>query len=309
MTELLSNSSMFVDVLLDLSQPVAKRTHAAFHLRTLGTLEASTAIARAVENRADSSLMRHELAYILGQMQFKECCPTLAKILQEEDEDILVRHESAESLGAIGQLEYLPLLEKFKDHHQPEIAETCQIAVDLIKYRNEQNNGEVEQKSEFLSVDPAPAFKDTRSLAELEKAMMDKDSALFVRYRAMFSLRNMNTDEAALALTRGFNDESALFRHEIAYVLGQVMRRVTVPALMKVLEKIDEHRMVRHEAAEALGAIGGDDVESILNKFREDPEAVINESCKVALDTIDYWENDFGTQNKEERSEGASSSS
>ena len=70
MTETVSHS-MYEACLLDLNQPVAKRTHAAFHLRTLGTLEASNAIARAVENRADSSLMRHELAYILGQMQFK----------------------------------------------------------------------------------------------------------------------------------------------------------------------------------------------------------------------------------------------
>lgn len=257
-------------------------------------------IAKAVQNRSDSSLMRHELAYILGQMQFVECCPILAEILQEEDEDVLVRHESAESLGAIGNLEYLPLLEKFKTHEAPEIAETCQIAVDLIKYRNEQNDGLVEQKGEFLSVDPAPAFKDTRSLTELEHALMDRDSALFVRYRAMFSLRNMNTDEAALVLTKGFSDQSALFRHEVAYVLGQVMRRSTVPALTKVLENTQEHRMVRHEAAEALGAIGGGDVEEILNKFRDDPETVINESCKVALDTIDYWANDFGTDNTED---------
>ena len=126
----------------------------------------------------------------------------MAKILQAEDEDVLVRHESAESLGAIGLMEYLPLLEKYKDHRFPEIAETCQIAVDLIKYRNEQNAGMVEKKGEFLSVDPAPAFKDTRSLAELENELMNKELPLFVRYRAMFSLRNMNTDEAALVLTK-----------------------------------------------------------------------------------------------------------
>ena len=143
-----------------------------------------------------------------------------------------------------------------------------------------------------MSVDPAPAFKETRSLAELEQAMMDKNSALFMRYRAMFSLRNLKSDEAALALTKGFQDTSALFRHEVAYVLGQVMRPVTVPALTTVLENIQEHRMVRHEAAEALGAIGGNDVEATLSKYRSDPEAVINESCMVALDTIDYW-NEF----------------
>jgi hypothetical protein len=37
--------------------------------------------------------MRHELAYILGQMQNKIACPILSSILEKEDEDPLVRHE------------------------------------------------------------------------------------------------------------------------------------------------------------------------------------------------------------------------
>ena len=66
----------------------------------------------------------------------------------------------------------------------------------------------------------------------------------------MFSLRNLNSDDAAMALVSGLQDNSALFRHEIAYVLGQMQRPVTATALIAVLERKDEHRMVRHEAAE-----------------------------------------------------------
>ena len=66
----------------------------------------------------------------------------------------------------------------------------------------------------------------------------------------MFSLRNLNSDDAAMALVSGLQDSSALFRHEIAYVLGQMQRPVTATALIAVLERKDEHRMVRHEAAE-----------------------------------------------------------
>jgi hypothetical protein len=91
----------------------------------------------------------------------------------------------------------------------------------------------------------------------------------------MFSLRNMNSDDAALALVDGFADSSALFRHEIAYVLGQMQRSVTVEGLSKVLRNKDEHRMVRHEAAEAMGAIGGAEVEAVLNEYSEDGEEVV----------------------------------
>lgn len=37
--------------------------------------------------------MRHELGYILGQMQNPGACETLIKILSDDSEDQLVRHE------------------------------------------------------------------------------------------------------------------------------------------------------------------------------------------------------------------------
>ena len=106
----------------------------------------------------------------------------------------------------------------------------------------------------------------------------------------MFSLRNIGGPEAALILTEGFNDKSDLFRHEIAYVLGQMMEPVTAPSLIKVLKNEEEHRMVRHEAAEALGAIGTIEAEEILENFKIDKSDVVAESCVVALDVIDYWQ-------------------
>ena len=273
--------------LLDISQPIAQRTHAAFILRTKGDLDCVNIICDAIRNKQDSALMRHELAYVLGQIQNPVVCPLLESVLCDETDDILVRHESAEALGAIGLPDSLPVLEKFVNHEAPEISETCQIAVDLIKWRK---SGEGVGKSSYLSVDPAPAFqKSEKSVEELKSILLDPSSSLFHRYRAMFSLRNMNTDDAALALVAGFQDASALFRHEVAYVLGQMQRLVTVPGLTDVLRTEAEHRMVRHEAAEALGAIGGEEVEKILAEYIDDKEMVVQESCHVALDTIEYW--------------------
>lgn len=97
--------------LLDLTQPIAKRTHAAFFLRTLATDDAMRAILEgqisvldsegfsyfyvpaAIQVREDSSLMRHELGYILGQLRNAGACETLTHILSDESEDLLVRHE------------------------------------------------------------------------------------------------------------------------------------------------------------------------------------------------------------------------
>ncbi len=274
--------------LLDLSQPVAQRTHAAFILRTRGDEASVNVLSEALMNKADSSLMRHELAYILGQIQNPVVCPMLEGLLADESDDLLVRHESAEALGAIGNAESLPILHQFSTHAAPEIAETCQIAIDLIEWRKQ---GETADRGGYLSVDPAPAMKGATPLTveDLRRQLMDTSTSLFHRYRAMFALRNMNTDAAAVALLDGFKDTSALFRHEVAYVLGQMQRRATVQGLTKVLQNEEEHRMVRHEAAEALGAVGGEDVEKILEGYLHDKEDVVQESCHVALDTIEYW--------------------
>ena len=50
--------------------------------------------------------------------------------------------------------------------------------------------------------------------------------------------------------------------------------------------------MVRHEAAEALGAIGGEEVDLLLSKYADDDEIVVKESCDVALDAMEYWSSD-----------------
>jgi len=252
---------------------------------------------------------------VIGQLQFPKFCPQLAELLACETEDTLVRHESAESLGAIGDPAYLPILTQFSTHDAPEIAETCQIAIDLIKWKQQRDVGASEEQRQgtsggYLSHDPAPPLTRTElqegggaagvdsssfphdaplTVAELRAVLLDPSRSLFHRYRAMFSLRNANSDAAALAIADGFADTSALFRHEIAYVLGQMQRRATIDSLTAVLRKTSEHAMVRHEAAEALGAIGGEETEKVLREYESDAEAVVRESAQVALDTMDYW--------------------
>lgn len=50
--------------------------------------------------------------------------------------------------------------------------------------------------------------------------------------------------------------------------------------------------MVRHEAAEALGAIATTECTPILNDFLKDNHDVVKESCEVALDIFSYFSTD-----------------
>ena len=100
--------------------------------------------------------------------------------------------------------------------------------------------------------------------------------------------RERGGDDAVHALSCGFSSSSALLKHEIAYVLGQMQNPSALPCLLERLEDLDEDLMVRHEAAEALGAIGDRRAIEILEKFIDDDEPVISESCEVALDLLEW---------------------
>ena len=151
--------------------------------------------------------------------------------------------------------------------------------------------------SDFASIDPAPPMAESnKTVEELGKDLMNLDLPLFKRYRAMFALRDLasppdipTAKPAVLALAEGFADSSALFRHEIAFVFGQLSHPASIPALTAALSNVEEASMVRHEAAEALGSLGEEEgVEDTLKRFLHDKEQVVRESVIVALDMADY---------------------
>ncbi len=133
-------------------------------------------------------------------------------------------------------------------------------------------------------------------MQDLEKDLLDTEIPLFRRYRAMFALRDLASPPdlptavpAVLALAKGFADPSALFRHEIAFVFGQLSHPASIPALTEALSNVKEASMVRHEAAEALGSLGVEEgVEDILKKFLNDEEKVVRDSVIVALDMAEF---------------------
>ena len=145
--------------------------------------------------------------------------------------------------------------------------------------------------SEFGSVDPAPA-SDRLSVERLRASLCDEGERMFQRMRALFALRNIGGKEAVDSLAAAFESSSALLKHEIAYVLGQMQDDNAVPHLISRLEDLEEDVMVRHEAAEALGAIGNRTAMSTLEKFALDEEVVVAESCEVAIDLLNWVSSD-----------------
>ncbi len=143
------------------------------------------------------------------------------------------------------------------------------------------------ERSEFDSVDPAPP-SEGKDIKNLRNTLCDENEKMFQRMRALFALRNIGGKESVDALAAAYSSKSALLKHEIAYVMGQMQDSNAVPHLIDRLEDRGEDIMVRHEAAEALGAIGDRTALSVLEKFVDDDEVVIAESCEVALDLLEW---------------------
>jgi deoxyhypusine monooxygenase len=224
-------------------------------------------------------------------------------------------------------------LEEYKKHPIPEISETCEVAVDLIKFNQEAKYASTTLPFQmhssimiycffvnscrekmnaatggYMSVDPAPPMetddvvvvengeekkkKKKLTIPELKERLRDRNLSIFQRYRALFALRNIGNGEAVEAIASAFDDPSALFRHELAYVMGQIQSSVAVPALIKVLKDDSQHDMVRHEAAEALGSIADQDSLPLLQQYKDDTVPVVKESCQVALDLHEFYNSD-----------------
>ena len=146
---------------------------------------------------------------------------------------------------------------------------------------------DIPERSEFDSVDPAPPSSE-RSVADLREVLCNEDEKMFQRMRALFALRNIGGKDSVEALAAAYESKSALLKHEIAYVMGQMQDPHAVPHLIERLEDGEEDVMVRHEAAEALGAIGDRAALDVLERFVDDDEVVIAESCEVALDLLEW---------------------
>ncbi|KAK2665621.1 hypothetical protein Ddye_004195 [Dipteronia dyeriana] len=276
--------------LLDPTQPISERFRALFSLRNLNGSRPRNALISAT--RDSSNLLAHEAAFALGQMQDAEAIPALEAVLNDFSLHPIVRHEAAEALGAIGIESNISMLKKslVSDPAQ-EVRETCELALSRIedlKTSGGDSISSMTEKSPFMSVDPAAPASNCSSVAKLREVLLDEEKGMYERYAVLFALRNNGGEEAVSAIIDSLGVKSALLKHEVAYVLGQLQNKAASDALSNILRDLNEHPMVRHEAAEALGSIADDQSIALLEKFARDPEPIVSQSCEVALSMLEY---------------------
>ena len=132
--------------------PLSRRYRALFGLKHHACLSPPSINSQpAIEAMASafgcsSALLKHEIAYCLGQTRNLATAPYLRSVLGDMSEDAMVRHESAEALGALGDVDSLQALrERASDALEEDIVrETCEIAIGRIEW--EKNGGPMSEK-------------------------------------------------------------------------------------------------------------------------------------------------------------------
>ncbi|KAI9085478.1 hypothetical protein K1719_032545 [Acacia pycnantha] len=170
--------------------------------------------------------------------------------------------DAAEALGAIGSDSNVPLLKNILDlDPAQEVRETCEMALQRIEHlKDSDGSHELSMSTHHLLslLTPAAPAASCSYVDQLRKVLLDEEKGMYERYASLFALRNNGGNEAVAAIIDSLDSKSALLRHEVAYVLGQLQDKAASAALSNILKDGNEHPMVRHEAAEALGSIADD---------------------------------------------------
>ncbi|CAG9576516.1 conserved hypothetical protein [Leishmania major strain Friedlin] len=122
--------------------------------------------------------------------------------------------------------------------------------------------------------------------------LLDPQEPLDSRMRELYRLKEdcLKTVAGVTVILEAIDTtDSVLLQHELAYNAGQSGREEAVPELERILRTTSYDVVTRHEAAEALGAIGSPLALQVLETHSApttEPEASIRETCELALARI-----------------------
>lgn len=113
--------------------------------------------------------VRHEIAYVFGQLSSPYSIPSLIIVLRNPVEEDMVRHEAAEALGSIANEDCLPVLLEFaKNAEVPRVVrESCEVALDMVS-----PSSLVALWFDGLTMDCSTSTKDRQSFLTLRRSQL-----------------------------------------------------------------------------------------------------------------------------------------
>ncbi|CAD8127484.1 unnamed protein product [Paramecium sonneborni] len=291
----------FYEIIINEISTVDQIYSAIFELRTINNMEAIQLLKQGfnylnkVENK--SCLLLHEIAYALGQADLSlesQITQFLIDVIKDETQYDVVRHEAAEALANINQKEALEIFEQYSKKNVNDnlniLQDTCIIG--LEKAKTIQELGFLYGKMYLGTREPAAPFQELdRNPVEY---ILDDNTTLFNKYRALYYLRNNANkyfDQIDQLLIS--NKLGALFKHEICFVIGQVGEapKQIHEALINMIKDENQPAIARHEAIAAFQTVNSNKeiTLQILNQYSKSQDQIVRETALVSLKMIEFY--------------------
>ena len=119
-------------IIIDLNVSKEERIQAAFHLENAGDDESVKIMGKALFSEP-SPIVRHEIAFSLGETSHPDLASKYLMKAVEEDKNIFVRHEAILALATLGKREFIPFIKRYINSSELEIAESAEIALQRLE--------------------------------------------------------------------------------------------------------------------------------------------------------------------------------
>lgn len=119
-------------ILIDLTKTKEERIQAAFHLENSAEDESVKIMGESLFIEP-SPIVRHEIAFSLGETANSKLASKYLMKAIETDKNIFVRHEAILALATLGKKEFIPFIKKYLNDPEIEIAESAEIALQRIE--------------------------------------------------------------------------------------------------------------------------------------------------------------------------------
>lgn len=223
-------------------------------------------------NNNDSVLLRHEIAYVLGQISNEKCNDILIRLLSDENENVMVRHEAAEGLAAVGSETNITIIRKFLNDKHVEIRETCELALCALIEKNKKimcGCIQMDQEKDFegenilVSEEKKEISKKEENKKVEKKENEESQEEICRRGGSKFKTidpivitstkEKINIEELIANL---FNENLSLkYRYEALFELRNLESPESLNAICEVLLKDRVSAIFRHEVAFVLGQL------------------------------------------------------
>ncbi|CDO65821.1 deoxyhypusine hydroxylase [Plasmodium reichenowi] len=216
----------------------------------------------------DSILLRHEIAYVIGQISNEKCNNILINLLSDENENIMVRHEAAEGLAAIGSESNIPIIKKYLNDSNVEVRETCELALSSLIEKNKYAacsciNKTVPYKNNLLNNDKPKSNSHSHSNS-FSNSQDDAHDDIYFHSKKKFNtidpvvcISDSNNKKHVNDLIRDLNNEALALknRYEALFLLRDMETDISLNALGEALINDKSSAIFRHELAFVLGQV------------------------------------------------------